>query len=161
MLTQIESLIKELANKPTWSAKELIPKLESTSVKISSELETSGKILNVTSSKKKKVGYIKKYDILYLPLVGFPHYFMVHKIIDENVYGIIFTTNEKPAITIHLVEHDRNLMGSYASSTYFCVSMNEAKDSFIRIYENKAEADMIFKKVSILYRKLFKHSFKK
>ena len=156
MISQIEALTKSLASKPTWSAKDLVPKLQSVSTLIENELNENGKILNVSSSKRTKVQVIKKCDILYLPLVGIPHYFLVHKIIGDLVYGTIFTTTYKPEFCIHEVKQDRILEGSFACNTYFCVDLNQAKESFIRAYESKTEASIIISKTTSHYKRLFK-----
>lgn len=156
MIKQLEDLLKDIGSKPTWSAKELIPKLQATSSQIQNQLQDDGKIVNVTSSKKTKVQVLKKYDILYAPLVGIPHYFMIHKIVDQVVYGIIFTSTDKPAFSIHEVKADRVLEGSFATNTYLSMELSQALDCFIRVYESKTEADLIFKKVADHYRNIFK-----
>lgn len=156
MLQQIESLIAEVNSKPSWGAKELLPKLQSTSQKIEEQLQAEGKLIQVASSKKKtKVKVIKKYDVLYLPLTGLPHYFLVHKVEKDVVYGIIFTSTNKPEHCIHEIVEDRVLEGSFATCTYFSVSLPEALDSFIRVYESKKEADEIFTKLRAHYKSVF------
>ena len=156
MIAQIDDLIKGLGSKPTWSAKELLPKLHSVSSQLESQLASAGQLVNVVSGKKNKVQTIKKYDILYLPLVGIPHYFMVHKVVDQIVYGILFTSTDKPAFCIHEIKKDRIFEGSFATNSYLSVELSEAKSSFIRTYESKAEADEIFGKISQHYQTLFK-----
>lgn len=157
MIKQLEDLIKDLNSKPTWSAKELLPKIQSASSQLQTQLEDAGKIINVTAGgKKTKVQVIKKYDILYAPLIGIPHYFMVHKIVDQVVYGIIFTSSNKPAFCVHEVQEDRTLEGSHATNTYLSIELSQALECFIRVYESKKEADLIFKKVADHYRAIFK-----
>ena len=158
MIHEIENIIKELGTKPTWSGKELIPKLQSASSKLSEKLEAEGKIVTVTSSKKTKVTVIKKYDILYLPLLGMPHYLIVHKVKGEIVYGVSLTSTERFPFTIHKIEKDRvfEASSSFATTSYFSVSMEEAKNCFIRTYENRKEADQIFKAVTAYYKSIFK-----
>ena len=156
MIENFNKLIKELSNKPSWGPKELTLRLQSISNEITLELIKNGSVINVNSTKKYKVEALKKYDILYLPLIGIPHYFMVHRVIEEKVYGVIFTSKDKSHVVIHEVQKDRILKGSYASNAYLCVDINEAKDAFIRTYEDKKEGSEIFKKVVSLYKKLFK-----
>ena len=156
MIKQIDDLVKDLGSKPTWSAKELLPKLQSVSSQLENQLNAGGQLVNVVSGKKTKVQVIKKYDVLYVPVVGVPHYFLVHKVVDQVVHGIIFTSTDKPAFCIHEVKKDRNLEGSFATSSYLAVDLPQALNSFIRIYESKAEADLIFTKVTEHYRNLFK-----
>lgn len=156
MIQQIDDLLKELNSKPTWSAKELLPKLHSVSAHLEKQLTAGGQIVNVTSGKKNKVQVIKKYDVLYLPLVGIPHYFLVHQVVGQVVYGIIFTSTDKPAFCVHEVKKDRIFEGSFATNTYLAVDLPQALGCFIRTYESKAEADLIFTKVIDQYRSLFK-----
>ena len=156
MIKQIDDLVKDLGAKPTWSAKELLPKLQSVSSQLETQLNSGGQIVNVIGGKKTKVQVIKKYDVLYVPVVGVPHYFLVHKVVNQVVYGIIFTSTDKPSFCIHEVKKDRNLEGSFATNSYLSVDLPQALNSFIRVYESKAEADQIFTKVSEHYRELFK-----
>jgi hypothetical protein len=156
MIPNFEKLIKELPTKPSWGAKELIVKLEKISTEMELELEQTGKLISVSSKKKNTVTQLKKYDILYLPLVGVPHYFMVHKIVKNVVYGVIFTSKDSNVYVIHRVTHDRILEGSYVSNAYLCVEMDAALKAFIRTYEDKKEGNLIFKKVAAHYQSLFK-----
>jgi hypothetical protein len=156
MIQQIDALIKDINTKPNWSAKELAPKLQSLSHQLENQLQADGKVVNFTgASKKSKVKVIRKYDLLYLAIVGVPHYFLIHKIDRDTVFGIIFTSTNKPEHCIHEVLEDRILEGSFATCTYFTVSLAEAMDSFIRVYESKKEADDIFVKVKAHYKTVF------
>jgi hypothetical protein len=156
MIQQVDALIKDINTKPNWSAKELAPKLQSLSHQLENQLQTEGKVVNFTgASKKSKVKVIRKYDLLYLAIVGVPHYFLIHKIDRDTVFGIIFTSTNKPEHCIHEVLEDRILEGSFATCTYFTVSLAEAMDSFIRVYESKKEADDIFVKVKAHYKTVF------
>jgi len=156
MIQHIDVLIKDINTKPNWSAKELAPKLQSLSHQLENQLQTEGKVVNFTgASKKSKVKVIRKYDLLYLAIVGVPHYFLIHKIDRDTVFGIIFTSTNKPEHCIHEVLEDRILEGSFATCTYFTVSLAEAMDSFIRVYESKKEADDIFVKVKAHYKTVF------
>jgi len=156
MIQHIDVLIKDINTKPNWSAKELAPKLQSLSHQLENQLQTEGKVVNFTgASKKSKVKVIRKYDLLYLAIVGVPHYFLIHKIDRDTVFGIIFTSTNKPEHCIHEVMEDRILEGSFATCTYFTVSLAEAMDSFIRVYESKKEADDIFVKVKAHYKTVF------
>lgn len=156
MIKQLDDLLKDLGTKPTWSAKELMPKVQSVSQQITDQLNDTGQVVNMTSGKKTKVSVIKKYDVLYVGAIGIPHYFLVHKIIDQVVYGIIFTSAHKPAFCVHEVKLDRTFEGSFATNTYLAIDLDQAMNSFIRIYESKTEADEIFRKVSAHYLSIFK-----
>jgi hypothetical protein len=154
MIPEIEKLLKEIDGKPSWGSKELHSKITSASQKILDQLKKDGQIISVSSTKKIGVDYIRKYDIIYVPLMGIPHYFLVHKVEGEIVYGINFTSSGDICHAMHKVEEDRNLLNSYATNCYLCVELEEAKKSFIRIYESKREADLIFKKVTEHYKKI-------
>lgn len=156
MITGFTSFIKELETKPSWGAKELTAKIHKLSETISNDLEEQGKLITVSSKKKTTVKTLKKYDILYLPLVGIPHYFMVHRIVEGNAYGVIFTSSDSDAHVIHKVEKDRVLEGSFVSNAYLCVEVRDAQKAFIRTYEDKKEGGTIFKKVITHYQTLFK-----
>jgi hypothetical protein len=155
MLHQIEKLITEIGSKPSWGTKELMPKIQSASQLIEDQLQTEGKIVSIISRKKNKVKAIKKYDVLYLPLIGIPHYFLVHKIETDIVYGVIFTSTNKPEHFLCEVVEDRILEGSFVTTAYLSVSLDEALESFIRVYESKKEADEIFTKIKLHYKTLF------
>ena len=123
MIQQVDALLKDINTKPNWSAKELAPKLQSLSHQLENQLQADGKVVNFTgASKKSKVKVIRKYDLLYLAIVGVPHYFLIHKIDRDTVFGIIFTSTNKPEHCIHEVLEDRILEGSFATCTYFTVS---------------------------------------
>jgi hypothetical protein len=156
MIKQFDDLLKEIGSKPTWSAKELLPKIQSASHQVTDLLKDGGQVVNLVSSKKTKVSVIKKYDVLYVGAIGIPHYFLVHKIVDQVVYGIIFTSANKPAFCIHEVKLDRTFDGSFATNAYLSIDLDLAMESFIRIYESKTEADEIFRKVSAHYLTIFK-----
>ena len=156
MIKQIDDLVKDLGSKPTWSAKELLPKLQSVSSQLENQLAGGGQLINIVGGKKTKVQVIKKYDVLYVPVVGVPHYFLVHKVVNQVVHGIIFTSSNKPEFCIHEIKKDRNLEGSFATNTYLAVDLSQAMNNFIRVYESKAEADLIFSLVTDHYREIFK-----
>jgi len=156
MIHEIEKFIKgELASKPTWSSKELTTKLQSISNKITETLEDEGKIVSVSSSKKYTVSVLKKYDIVYVSAIGVPHYFMVHRIVGEIVYGVIFTTKTHDHFFLHTVKGDRIFEGNVVSNTYLSISKDLALKSYIRVYEDKKEAEEIFRKLKAHYRTLF------
>jgi hypothetical protein len=155
MIHEIEKFIKgELSSKPTWSSKELTAKLQSISTKLSEVLEDEGKIVSVSSSKRHTVSVLKKYDIIYVSAIGVPHYFMVHRVVGEIVYGVIFTTKTHDHFFLHIVKGDR-IFGNVVSNTYLSISKELALKSYIRVYEDKKEAEEIFRKLKDHYRTLF------
>lgn len=119
-------------------------------------LADSGQLINIVGGKTNKVASVKKYDVLYVPAMGVPHYFLVHRVIDQVVYGIVFTSTNKPAFCIHEVKKDRILEGSFATNSYLSISLDQALNSYIRTYETKSEANEIFSKVIAHFKTLFK-----
>lgn len=156
MLPQIQSLIDEIGTKPNWGSRELIPKVTSIGQSISQDLKNNGTATILSSSKKTKVEVIKKYDILYLTLIGVPHYFLVHQVDGDMVYGIIFSSKNKPSHSIHEITNDRFFVGSYGTNSYFPVPLEEAKEAFVRVFESRTEADVIFKKVKDHFKNVLK-----
>jgi hypothetical protein len=156
MLPQIQSLIDEIATKPNWGTRELVPKVTSMGQSISQQMKNNGTATIVESSKKTRVELIKKYDILYLSLVGIPHYFLVHQIDGDVVYGVIFSSKNKLSHSIHEITNDRFFVGTYGTNSYLPVSLEEAKESFVRVFESRSEADVIFKKVKDHFKNVLK-----
>lgn len=156
MIQQLEDLSKHIATKPTWSAKDLVSKIQGLNAKIVNALADSGQLINIVGGKTNKVASVKKYDVLYVQAMGVPHYFLVHKVIDQVVYGIVFTSTNKPAFCIHEVKKDRILEGSFATNSYLSISLDQALNSYIRTYETKSEANEIFSKVIAHFKTLFK-----
>lgn len=156
MIQQLEDLSKHIATKPTWSAKDLVSKIQGLNAKMANALADSGQLINIVGGKTNKVVSVKKYDVLYVPAMGVPHYFLVHRVIDQVVYGIVFTSTNKPAFCIHEVKKDRILEGSFATNSYLSISLDQALNSYIRTYETKSEANEIFSKVIAHFKTLFK-----
>lgn len=156
MIQQLEDLSKHIATKPTWSAKDLVSKIQGLNAKMANALADSGQLINIVGGKTNKVASVKKYDVLYVPAMGVPHYFLVHRVIDQVVYGIVFTSTNKPAFCIHEVKKDRILEGSFATNSYLSISLDQALNSYIRTYETKSEANEIFSKVIAHFKTLFK-----
>lgn len=156
MIQQLEDLSKHIATKPTWSAKDLVSKIQGLNAKMANALADSGQLINIVGGKTHKVASVKKYDVLYVPAMGVPHYFLVHRVIDQVVYGIVFTSTNKPSFCIHEVKKDRILEGSFATNSYLSISLDQALNSYIRTYETKSEANEIFSKAMAHFKTLFK-----
>lgn len=156
MIQQLEDLSKHIATKPTWSAKDLVSKIQGLNAKMANALADSGQLINIVGGKTHKVASVKKYDVLYVPAMGVPHYFLVHRVIDQVVYGIVFTSTNKPSFCIHEVKKDRILEGSFATNSYLSISLDQALNSYIRTYETKSEANEIFSKAIAHFKTLFK-----
>ena len=156
MLPQVKSLLEEINTKPSWGNKELINKITSMGQSISQQMKNDGTATVFETSKKTKVETIKKYDVLYLSLVGSPHYYLVHQVDGDMVYGVLFSSKNKPSHSIHEITNDRFFSGSYGTNSYLPVSLEEAKDAFVRVFESRSEADLIFKKVKDHFKSVLK-----
>lgn len=147
---KIEVLIKELMLKPSWGSKDVIEKLRNMRNSIGNSMKDV--IDMIPSPKKIKVDAVKKYDVLYLAVLGVPHYFLVHRVAEDTVTGIIFSSKDK-SHSIYQIQKDRFFKHSYATSTYLSVDLEDALSSFVRVYENRSEADLIFNMVRDFYTK--------
>ncbi len=147
---KFNNLIKDVESKSTWNTKELLVKLNTVKQNVGHTLKDV--VDFIPSPKKITVEEIKKYDVLYLTLFGLPHYFLVHKVFENQVYGVIFSSKER-LHSIHQIEKDRFFKNNYATSTYLIVDINEAYPNFVRVYESKPEADLIFNLVKEFYSK--------
>lgn len=106
------------------------------------------------TTKYRKVDVLKKYDVIYMTTMNMSHYLLVHKVKDGVVYGVILTSKEK-VHTIYRIERDRFFKDGYASSTYLSYPLDEAIERFARVYENRVEANRIFRTIAEYYRKQF------
>lgn len=157
MIKEIKQLLEELPKKPTYSSKEMLSKIQALSSAIESSMENDGSLVVLKGGKTHKVDELKRYDIVYISVLGgIPHYLMVDKVIDEKVYCVCFSSTKKDYLILHEVEKDRILYGSYVTNTYFCLSLDECKKNFIRVYEDKREALKIFNKIKSYYKTIFK-----
>jgi hypothetical protein len=140
----LNSFARELNNKPTWSSKELIPRIHSITGKLIHELSQSGKIDSV--GKKVPTNTIKKYDVVYVGIEGAPHYVLIYRVSQEVAIGVMFSSKDK-AHSIHQINEDRRFAGGYACNNLVTISLDEAFDNFVRVFESKREANIIFDKV--------------
>ncbi len=155
MMKQIDNLILSVQTKPTWSSKELVSILNPIKQSIIDQLKNEEKvIINEVPSKKMSVAEVKKYDVIYANTMGIPHYMLVHRVKDGIVYGIIFSSKDKAFHNIHHITKDRHFAGSYATNSYLAVPEEDAKEKFIRVYEDRKEADLIFRLIKEYYKKM-------
>lgn len=92
------------------------------------------------------VSHIKKFDIVYVPTFGRNHYILVHKVKNNTVYGLVFTSREA-CWTMMEMQGDRKFKGSFISNTYHCFPAEECLDNFVAVYEDKKEANKAFKTI--------------
>lgn len=157
MIQEIKILLEELPKKPTFSNKEVVSKLQALNSAMEQSMEKDGTLVVLKGGKINKVDQIKRYDIVYISVLGgIPHYLMVDKVIDDKVYCVCFSSTKKDYFILHEVENDRILSGSYVTNIYFCLSLDECKKNFIRVYEDKREALRIFNKIKSYYKTIFK-----
>ena len=155
MIAEIVELQNTFKSKPTWSSKELMNKCQSLSDKLSKVLGEDGKLVNIKGSgipKLSFVNYIKKYDIVYVSVLGgMPHYYLVWKSDDKKVIGLCITSTYKESNHLHTIKNDRIFCGNYISNTLLAIELDDAKVTFVRTFEDKREAGRIFKKVTNFY----------
>lgn len=158
MIKEIQDLENTFTGKPTWSSKELKSKMQSVSDKLKSALEKEGKLVNVQGSgipKMTTVNTLKKYDIVYVSLLGgMPHYYLIYKVDDKRACGLCVTSTFKESNWLHTIKNDRIFMGNFVSNTLLSIELAEAKSSFVRTFEDKREAGRIFKKMTKFYETL-------
>lgn len=163
MLKSINDKIVEIRNnqqkKPTYNVVQVVELFQSLNNGIEKELELDDKLISVppiSSGKLNKVDVIKRYDVIYVSiLAGVPHYMIVDKVVDESVYCLLVTSKLKEHVVLEEIKFDRIFAGNFISNIYITVSLEEAKKSFVRVYEDKAEAYRFFAKIEKYYKKLF------
>ena len=116
---------------------------------------SSSKAIQVEGSKSVTAGTLKKYDVVYVELITGAHFVLVYKIIEDKVFGLNITSNNR-AFCIHEIKHDRFFEGSFLTSTLMEIPLEDAKKKFVRVFESKREADLIFS----TYRKKMKDLLK-
>mgnify|MGYP005608764615 FL=1 len=70
---------------------------------------------------------------------------LVYKVMGDAIYAIPVTSKEK-VFTLHSIEKDRFFKGSHMSENLVKISLEDAKKRFVRVWENRKEADVIFAK---------------
>lgn len=144
-MKHLHNFIREVGKKSSWGTKELRAEL--------------GKVVQLESEERVKklhrIEKLQKYDLVYLPLYGsVPHYILIEKVIGNKVFGIGLISTE--AIhTLKPIEKDRILKGGYFSNTYCVLNLDTALATFVRVYENKSEANQVFRMVKQSYNELF------
>lgn len=155
MIKEIEELKNSFSSKPTWTSKELGAKCQSLSDKLKSVLHTEGKLINIQGSgipKMIQVNTLKKYDIVYVALLGgMPHYYLIYKVDDKRACGLCITSTYKESNWLHTIKNDRIFENNFVANTLLSIELADAKSSFIRTYEDKREAGRIFKKMIKFY----------
>lgn len=106
--------------------------------------------------KKITVEVLKKYDILYADTLGLgPHYILVYKVTDTEVFGVVLSSKDK-VHTLCPLEGDRVLQGGFATKLYMNFDLDICKTLFVRVYESKKHADKIFRLLKNYYKEQFK-----
>lgn len=146
-------LRNELQTKKNWTNNEITAKVFNVRDKLKSELDKNGQISAPILPRCSTVDKLKKYDIVYMKTFGTTHYILVYKVKDNKVYGVAITSNEKA--TIHKIGRDRIFHDNYIGKSIVEYDHNEAKENFVRIYEDKREADAIFRQLKFYHKTIF------
>jgi hypothetical protein len=121
--------------------------------KLKLELQTNGRITNTVIQKKTEVAELKKYDVVYCDTFATSHYLVVYKVKDNRVFCCPITSKEKHSI--HQIKNDRVFYNNYISKGTVEYDLEECRKNFVRVYENKREMDLIFKKIKDYYKGIF------
>jgi hypothetical protein len=100
---------------------------------------------------------IKKYDVLYLNVIGIMHYVLVHKVTDTEVRGVVLSS-KKDAHNLLYLENDRFFARAYATKTYVTYELDQCKGAFSRVYECRKEANEVFARLNKFHKDSFKRS---
>lgn len=146
-MDSIDNFLKNVMKKPTWSAKELSPMISSLKGALTVELQSKGTVDINKSAKRIPVSFIKKYDIVYVPMGGIPHYVLVYRVSDETVIGVSITSKDK-VHSLHQITEDRYFENGYATNGFVTLPLDECFKNFVRVFESRNEADLIFNKVT-------------
>lgn len=138
-MNKLDELVQYIRSKPILEKGDILNKL--------AILQTT---INIPS-KKYNVDIIKKYDIIYMDTFAIPHYILVMKVTENEVYGVVLSSKEKEH-TLCPLEGDRILQGGFATKLYMCFNLELCKSKFVKIYESKKEADKIFRKLKLFYK---------
>lgn len=101
--------------------------------------------------KYKCTNVIKKYDVLYITTLGLAHYVLVYRVKNDHVTVVIMSSKEAPHNLMEVIE-DRFFKGNYATKTILTYPLSECIGRFSRVYENKKEADEIFRRLKQHYK---------
>lgn len=167
MLQIVEEKVANIKNnmvkKSSFSAQQCIDEILEVGAKIENSLDRDGMLFNIAPGSAKgrlnKVDEIKRYDVLYISILGgIPHYMIVDRVFEDGVYCLVVTSKFKEHLILDEIKGDRIFNGNFVTNTYMPISMEEAKKSFVRVYEDKAEAYRFFQKVKKYYKQLFEKS---
>ena len=123
--------------------------------------------LEVSSYPLKVPDTIRKYDLTTCLVGGSAHPAIVYKVSDKlvivdgvektikQVYVICFTSNKDYLGNVAEVVKSRFLTNSYITASFQVVTEEEAKQHFKGVYDERAEANMFFRKVKQYYIDLF------
>lgn len=156
----LEIFLKEINKKPTWSSKELLSKIHSLKGALTLELQSKGTIDISKSAKRISVSVIKKYDIVYLPMGGIPHFVLVYKVSEDSVIGVTITSKDK-VHSLHQIKEDRFFDDGYATNSFITLPLDDCFKNFVRVFESKYEADLIFNKVKDYLNEVLSNKSKK
>lgn len=108
-----------------------------------------------TQPRVKTVQTIKRYDVLFLNTIGMNHYVLVHKVVDQSVYGIVLSSQQQSHTLMPLVD-DRYFNGNFATKTYLSYDLEHCKKRYARVYEAKKEANKVFSSIKDFYKTTLK-----
>lgn len=143
----IHEFATELEAKTSWGTKELKALLQKVEPSVTTHLQNIERV--------RKTDLIKKYDVIYVQTMASVHYVLVHRVHEGIVYGIVMSSKEE-CHTLHKIEEDRYFKGNFMTKTYLCFPLEACQKSFVRKYESRKEADLIFRELKNYYKTVLK-----
>lgn len=131
-----------LNSKPTHSATSIKDALKNVEIPKTAELI---KEVDFVDRGHFRVDKLKKYDIVKVQTFGSMHFLLIHKVVNNLVYGLILTSKDLHH-SILRVSNDRRFSGGYITNTYISVPLEDCLKKFVSVYENKKEANEAFQK---------------
>ena len=150
MLKTVEekiATIKGNANKkPSFSVQQCVDELIALGHKVETDLDNDGLVFsipaNAAKGKLNRVEEIKRYDVLYVSILGgIPHYLIVDRVFDDVVYCLVITSKFKEHLILDTIKGDRIFNGGFVTNSY----------------EDKTEAYRFFQKIKKYYKQLFEN----
>ncbi len=99
---------------------------------------------------------VQKYDIVSTLVGGSAHPAIVYRVTEDKVYVIAFTSNANYLGNICQVVKSRLINDSYCTCTLQVLTMEEAKQHWKAIYDNRTEANMFFREFKNFYKQFLK-----
>ena len=129
-------LMTLVKSKLTWNSKDLNHILNQKYTEIIPLL--------LEDNKKVKVDILKKYDICFVPTMGFIHYVLILKVDTEISHGLVLSSKED-IHNLYQFKYDRFFKDFFVTNSLLTFSTEECKKNYVRRLETIKEARHIVK----------------